>query len=266
MADIVVACDEAAATQLLHQAQAAIGTISKNGAGSLGPFQTAWNASASLANGTINLNPANEVDVRDCDLNYNLSFGFTFDLSSIIPDFCLPQICVDLPFNLGRICTPTVCVDWPSVTINIPYSDRLRFSADCALVARQEGSTWLVEAVLLQVPVLQISPGAAAILVALGLTAAAIMAPIPFIGPFLSGAVAAIVAAIGIAGVSGLLGPILTLFVSGLTFTLFKQERRFQLLPSASALEPPVFITLDQIVPSVQRSEEDELLISVDVS
>jgi hypothetical protein len=265
MADIVVACDEGAATQLLRKAQALIGTISKSGSGSLGPFQAAWSASASLANGTIDLSPANEVGIRSCDLNYSLSFGFTFDLSSIIPDFCLPQICVDLPF-IGRVCTPRVCVDWPSVTINIPYSDRLRFDADCGLVARQDGSKWVVEAVLLRVPFLQISPGAAAILTALGLAAAAILAPIPFIGPFLAGAVAAIVAAIGIAGVTGLLGPILTLFVSGLTFTLFSQERRFQLLPSASALEPPVFITLDQIAPSVQRSEEDELLLSVDVS
>ncbi|HTG61945.1 MAG TPA: hypothetical protein VMG63_21370 [Terriglobia bacterium] len=43
---------------------------------------------------------------------------------------------------------------------------------------------------------------------------------IPFIGPFLALAVDVILAAIGIAGLLGFLGPLLTPFVSGLTFNM----------------------------------------------
>ncbi|HYY93189.1 MAG TPA: hypothetical protein VE713_01630, partial [Pyrinomonadaceae bacterium] len=115
-------------------------------------------------------------------------------------------------------------------------------------------------------PSLQISVAAAAILAALGLAAAAVLAAIPFIGIFLAGAVLAITAAIGIAGITGLLGPILSLFVAGLTFTIYRQPRVFNVLPASGALDPAVNIRLDRIAASVSRTDEDELLIEADIS
>src|SRR3954452_23550482 len=119
MADITVAADETAATELVHDAETTLGTISRSGSGSLGPFTASWSASASFSGGVIDLITPNVIRITDCQMNYSLSFDFSFDLSSILPDFCLPQICIPIPF-IGDICTPEICVDWP--TISIPVS------------------------------------------------------------------------------------------------------------------------------------------------
>src|SRR5262245_1228811 len=193
-----------------------------------------------------------------------LVFSFSFDLSSILPDFCLPQICIPTPW--GDICTPKICVDWPTITIPVSYSDSLTFTADFTLNPHLSGANWLIDIVIVGIPLLQISPAAAAILTAIGLAAAVTLASLPFSGPFLAGAVLAITAAIGIAGITGLLGPILTLFVSGLTFTVYKQPKLFQVLPAAGPVDPAVNINLDAITASVVRTDEDELVVGVDIS
>jgi hypothetical protein len=127
------------------------------------------------------------------------------------------------------------------------------------------GTDWLIDIVVVGVPFLQFGPAAAAILAAIGVAASAVMLLIPFIGPFLAGAVLVLTAAIGIAGVTGLLGPILTPFVSGLTFNIYKQPKLFQVLPPALP-DPAVNINLDAITAVVASSNEDELVISVDIS
>jgi len=264
MPDITVAGDEAAATQLVHDAETTLGVVSKSGSGSLGPFTASWSASASFSNGAVDLNPPNIIRIANCQMNYSLGFSFSFDLSSILPDFCLPQICIPTPW--GDICTPKICVDWPTITIPVSYSDSLTFTADFTLNPHLSGANWLIDIVIVGIPLLQISPAAAAILTAIGLAAAVILASIPFIGPFLAGAVLAITAAIGIAGITGLLGPILTLFVSGLTFTVYKQPKLFQVLPAAGPVDPAVNINLDAITASVVRTDEDELVVGVDIS
>ena len=265
MPDILVAADEPAATELLHDAEAALGTRSRSGSGSLGPFNANWSASAFLAGGTVDLIAPNVIRVANCELHYNLQFTFSFDLSNIIPDFCLPQVCIRIPF-IGRICTPTFCVNWPTITIPVNFSDVVRFTADFRLNAHLSGSTWLIDAVIVGIPNLQLSLAAAAILAALGLAAAAVLAAIPFIGLFLAGAVLAITTAIGVAGVTGLLGPILSFFVAGLTFTIYRQPRVFNVLPASGALDPAVNIRLDRIAASVSHTDEDELLIEADIS
>ena len=47
MADIIAAADQTAATTLLHDAEATLGTLSKSGGGSLGPFFANYNANLS---------------------------------------------------------------------------------------------------------------------------------------------------------------------------------------------------------------------------
>ena len=265
MPDIIVAADESAATELLHDAMATLGTKTASDSGSLGPFNANWSASAFLAGGTVDLIPPNVIRFADIELHYNLNFTFSFDLSNIIPDFCLPQVCIKIPF-IGKVCTPTFCVNWPTITIPVNFSDVVRFTADFTLNARLSGSTWLVEAVIVGIPNLQISVAAAAILAALGVAAAAVLAAIPFIGLFLAGAVLAITTAIGVAGVTGLLGPILSLFVAGLTIPIDDLPRVFNVLPASGALDPAVNIRLDRIAASVSRTDEDELLIEADIS
>jgi hypothetical protein len=263
--DIIAAIDEVAATTLIHDAEATLGTIARSGSGSLGPFTATWGASASVQQGTIDLIAPNVVRVTDCELHYSVNFSFSFDLSSIIPDFCLPRICIPTPW--GDICTPRICINWPTITIPFSYSDVVRFTADFSLDVHMVGTDWLVDVVIVGVPALNLSAASAAIHAGLGLAAAAILAPIPFIGPILAIAVAGITSLIAVAGVTGFLGPILSLFVAGLRFNVYRQPRHFQVLPSGGPVDPAVFINLDAVGALVDGSGgEDELVLSVDIS
>lgn len=265
MPDIIAAVDEVAATTLINDAEATLGTIARSGSGSLGPFTATWSASASLQHGSVDLIPPNVVRVAGCELHFALGFSFSFDLSTIIPDFCLPQVCISTPF--GDLCTPRICIDWPTITIPLNYSDVVTFTADFSLDVHMVGADWLVDVVIVGVPALNLSVAAAAILSALGLAAAAALVWIPFIGPLLAGAVLAITSIIAIAGVTGFLGPILSLFVAGLRLNIYRQPRHFQVLPSGGPVDPAVFINLDAVSALVDGSGgEDELVMSVDIS
>jgi hypothetical protein len=267
VADIVAAADETAATKLIHDAEGALGTLSAGPtSGSLGPFSATASATASLADGTIDLIPPNVIRIDDCELHYAVDLSLAVDLSSVLPDFCLPQVCVPIPFD-GELCTPKICIDWPTVSIPVSYSDLVTFSADFTLDVHLSGGVWFVDVVIVGVPFLQISAAAAAILLAVAAAATPILLAVPFIGPFLAIAVDAIIAAIGIAGVTGLLGPLLTPFVSGLRFTVYKQPQLFQVLPAAGPIDPAVHVNLDAITAAVDGSGgEDELVLTADIS
>ena len=265
MPDLLVVADEAAATELVHDAEATLGTIARSGSGALGPFTASWNATASFSGGSVDLIAPNVVRLAGVTMNFTVGFSFSFDLSSILPDFCLPQICVRIPF-IGRVCTPRICIDWPSVTIPLSHSGSVVFTGDFTLNPHLDGTDWVVDLVIVGIPFLAIDAISAAILVALGLAASAALLVIPFIGPFLAGAVALIVAAIGIAGVTGLLGPILSLFVSGLRFEVYRHSQIFEVLPASLPLDPVVNIRLDNVSAAVQSSDEDELVLAVDIS
>jgi hypothetical protein len=142
----------------------------------------------------------------------------------------------------------------------------VKFTADFTLNPHLSGTDWLVDIVIVGIPFLQIGPAAAAILAVLGQALALVLAPIPFIGPFLAGVVVVITAAIGIAGLTGFLGPILTPFVSGLTFTIYKQPQLFEVLPAALPLDPAVDVNLDLITAEVIGSDKNELVLTANIS
>lgn len=270
MVDLIVAVDDSAATRLLQKAETAIGTIGQSGVGHLGPFDVDWSVAVSFSGGTVAFKtgtgaPANVIALNNVDLNYVIDLTFEVDLNQFLPHGCLPQVCVDIPF-IGTVCSPAVCVSWPTVKIPVKYPDKLTFSADFTLVASLASGEWSVAAVIDSVPNLQLSPAAAAIIIAIGAAIGLIISVIPFIGPFIGVAVAAIIAAIGIAGALGLLGPIITPFVAGRSFTLFQQQQRIQLLAANSALEPPVLISITELTAGVQLSDKAELVVSADIS
>src|SRR5512136_2903973 len=99
MPDIIAAADETAASNLIHAAETTLGTLTKSGSGSLGPFTASWFANASFSGGMVDLIAPNVIRITNCQLNYSLGLNFSFDLSSILPDFCLPQICIPIPFD-----------------------------------------------------------------------------------------------------------------------------------------------------------------------
>jgi hypothetical protein len=266
MTDITLAADKSAATTLLHDAEAALGTQSTPpGGGSVGPFTATWSASASFSGGAIDLLPPNIIQITDCNLNYSLNFSLSVDLNSFLPHFCLPQICIPIPFD-GSLCTPKICISWPTITIPVSFSDTIKFTADFTLNAHLSGTIWLVDVVIVGIPTLDLSLAAAAILAAVGAALTPILLAIPFIGPFLAIAVDAILAAIGIAGITGLLGPLLTPFVSGLTFNVYKHPKVFEVLPNSSPIDPAVDINLDMIAASVIASDKNELVVTADIS
>ena len=265
MSEIIAAVDENAANALIDTAISLIPPQSASGSGNLGPFIASYGVSATLVNGDIDLIPPDIVRVVDLRVNWSINMSFGIDLSTILPDFCLPQVCVDIPC-VGRVCTPRICIDWPTITVPVSFSDFVEATGDFRLDISLSGGVWKVQAVIVGVPNLQFGATSALLLAAIGLAVTPILLAIPFIGPFLAIAVNAILAIIGIAGVTGLLGPIITPFVSGLKIPIYEQPQLFQVLPIQGPVDPAVNITIDAITAAVENSGEDEIVLTADIS
>jgi hypothetical protein len=265
MADLTLALDQTAATTLLHDAETALIIPPAAGGGSLGPFSASWDASASISGGVIDLLPPNIIQITDCNFNYTVGFTLSIDLNSILPSFCLPQICIPIPFD-GSICTPLICISWPTITVPVSYSDTILFTADFSLNAHLSGVNWLVDVVIDGVPMLDLSAAAIAILAALGAALTPILLAIPFIGPFLALAVDAILGLIGVAALLGVLGPLLSAFIAGLTFNIYTHNKVFEVVPSGGATDPAVDITLDLIQAAVVATDKNELVVTANIS
>ncbi|HVJ54371.1 MAG TPA: hypothetical protein VM689_18040 [Aliidongia sp.] len=265
MPDITLAADQTAVTRLLHDAETLLGTRSASNSGSFGPFVASYGVSASLSGGTVTLTPPKTIGLANIALNYSLNLSFGIDLNSFLPNFCIPQVCVHIPC-VGTICTPQICISWPTISIPFSFSDSLNFSADFEVLPQLSGGNWIIDVKILSVPALDLSVAAAAILAALGLAIGAAVAWVPFIGPLLAGLVAAILAGIGIAGITGLLGPLLTLILSGLTLKIYEEPAIQQVLPSAGPHDPAVSIDVTALDCVVQQTDKAELVITASIA
>lgn len=266
MSEITAAIDEEGANELLDAAIAAIGTQSKSGSGSLGPFVAAYAIQATFTNGDVDLIPPSTIRIVDLRLDWDLDLSFGVDLSAILPDFCLPQVCVDIPC-VGEVCTPKICIDWPTITVPVSFSDFLMTTVDLQLDIGLIAGHWKVQAKLLGVPNLQFGATSAALLLAIGAAVTPVLLAVPFIGLFLAAAVDIILAAIAIAGVTGFLGPIITPFVSGLKVQIYDQPQLFEVLPAEGPFDPEVDVTIDKLDAVVAHSgTEDELVLTADIS
>lgn len=266
MAEITAALDEQGANKLLDAALVALGTQSKSGSGALGPFTASYSIQATFTNGDADLIPPDTIRIVDLTLDWDLDLSFGIDLSTILPDFCLPQVCIDIPC-VGEVCTPTICIDWPSITVPVSFGDSLQATIDLQLDIGLSAGVWKVQAKLLGVPNLQFGATSAALLAAIGAAVTPVLLAIPFLGPFLAIAVNAILAAIALAGVTGFLGPIITPFVSGLKVPIYEQPQLFEVLPAEGPFDPPVDVTIDTVAAAVAHNgAEDELVLTVAIS
>ncbi len=263
--DITAAIDEPAADDLLDTAIGLVTIPPATGSGALGPFVASYGASASLSAGDVDLIAPGTIRIDDFRLDWNLSFSFGIDLSTFLPDFCLPRVCVNIPC-VGRVCTPRVCIDWPTVSVPVSFSDFVKVTADFGISITESGGVWKVEAIVQGVPNLQFGATTAALLAAVSLAVTPILLAIPFAGPFIAIAVNAILVAIGIAGLTGFLGPILSPFVSGLRIPIYKQAKNFKAIPAAGATDPDVFVTIDDVRAEITSTDEDELVLTIDIS
>jgi len=266
MAEITAALDEQGANELLNLAIAAIGTQSTNGSGSLGPFTAGYSVSAILTNGAVDLIPPNIIRIADLKLQWSLQFKLSLDLGELLPELCLPRVCLDIPC-VGTVCTPRICIDWPTITVPVSISDSLKATVDLVLDIGLVSGEWNVKAKILGVPNLQFGATTAAVITAIGAALTPILLLIPFIGPFLALAVDTILAAFTIAGVTGFLGPIITPFVSGLEVQIYQQPQTFQVLPASGPVDPQVHIQIDTVDAVVAHNgTEDELMLTADIS
>ena len=87
-------------------------------------------------------------------LDWHIDLSFGIDLGAILPEFCLPQVCVDIPC-VGTVCTPKICIDWPTITVPVSFGDFLKTTADFKIVVSLSGGKWKVEIEVLGVPNLQ---------------------------------------------------------------------------------------------------------------
>lgn len=260
MSDIIAAADQSAATTLLHDAEITLGTLSKSGGGSFGPFVSNYSANVSFSGGAVDLIPPNVIQLSNCNVNYSLNLSFGLDLNDFLPNFCLPQVCI-----FGW-CTPKICVSWPTVTIPISFGDSLTITGDFTVAAMLSGPNWLVNVTIQGVPLLQFGAGTAALLLAIGAAVTAAVGWVPFIGPFLALLADAVIAAIGIAGVTGLLGDIITPFISGLTFTVYSQPKLFPVLPASGPNDPEVDVTITALGAAVQATDKNELVLTASIA
>jgi len=266
MPEITAAIDETGANKLLDTAIAQIGTQTKSGTGNLGPFVASYTVQGTLTNGSVDLIPPGTIRIVDLRLDWHIDLNFGIDLSAILPDFCLPQVCIDIPC-VGTVCTPKICIDWPTITVPVSFGDFVKTTADFGLLISLSGGKWKVQAVIQGVPNLQFGASSAALLAAIGLAVTPLLLAIPFIGPFLAIAVDTILAAIAVAGVTGFLGPIITPFVSGIMIPIYEQPQLFRVLPAAGPVDPEVDITIDTIAADVAHNgNEDELVLTADIS
>jgi hypothetical protein len=266
MAEITAALDEAGANKLLDIAIASLPTLTTGGSGSLGPFTVSYFVKANLTNGNVDLIPPDTIRIADLRLDWHIDFSLVLDLGAILPEFCLPQVCIHIPC-VGRVCTPKICIDWPKITVPVSFGDFVKTTVDLALVIALAGGNWNVSAKVLGVPSLQFGLATAGLITAIQLAITPFLLAIPFIGLFLAVAVNLIMALFTIAGVTGFLGPILTPFISGLTVPIYQQPQMFEVLPATGPFDPKVDIRLDAIDAVIAHNgAEDELVLTADIS
>lgn len=265
MPDITAAIDEAGANVVVPRAISSLTLPPQSGSGSLGPFGASWSATGMLSGGMVDLIPPPTDVIRLSGLRLDYTLGLTLSVDLSFLNFCLPQVCVNIPF-IGRVCTPRICITFPTISVPVSFSSFVNFDADFRLSVHLTGTTWFIDAVVVGVPFLQLSPAAAALISAIGIGVGLALAPIPFIGPLLAGAVIAITSGIGIAGLLGLLGPLISPFVSGLTFSIAQVQQTFEAIPAALP-DPAVDVIIDSITAMLDGSGgEDELVVTVDIS
>lgn len=266
MSEIIAALDEAAANDLFDAAIAALPTQSTSGSDSLGPFTVSYSASGSLSNGDVDLIAPGTIRITDLRLDWNVSASFQLDISDFLPDIHIPQVCVHIPC-VGTVCTPRIDIDWPTVTVPIALGDFVKATVDLGILVGLAGGIWTAEAVVQGVPSLTTGIATVAMVTAIGAAVSLAVAFVPLIGPFLAILVAAVTAVFGVAALTGLLGPIITPFVSGMKVPIYSRPQALEILPAQGPNDPPVLITLDAIAVEVQNNPpEDELVLLADIS
>ncbi|MFL1897503.1 hypothetical protein ACJWDR_00220 [Streptomyces tauricus] len=265
MPDILTAVDETAANVILSREISSLQPPPVSRTSTFGPFSIAWAVSTSFTSGTVDIipPPTDVIRLSGVRLNYSANLKVTLDLGFL--DFCLPRVCLTIPF-VGRICTPRICLHFPTIEVPVSHASTVDFTADVRPSVTLAGDVWKVEAVIVGVPQLVLGPAATALLGTVGAAVTAALLLVPAIGPLLALASAVIFGALTVANLLGVLGALLTPLVAGLRIPLHKAPRLFEILP-ASGQDSAVFVRIDSVVATLDGSGgEDELILAIDIS
>lgn len=263
MAEIIAAIDEVGANDVFDTAVGLIGPVGDTGSGSLGPLAATYSVSGSFVNGNVDLIAPDIIRIDQLRFNWNVNLSLSIDLSFL--NFCIPQVCVDIPC-VGEVCTPTICFTFPTITVPVSLADFVEATADLKLAFGLNSGIWTVKAVVDNISQLQFGPTTFGMLVVIGAAITPVLLLIPFIGPLVAIAVNAILLGIGIAGLTGFLGTIISPFISGLSVPVYSRSQNLEIMPAAGPNDPAVFITIDDIRALVDSTDEDELVITAEIS
>jgi hypothetical protein len=261
MRQILVAADMAATDTLVRTAPFSGPDVNSTG-GNLGPFGAQITARGAFVEiGSLDLIPPNIVQFVKWKVHYDLEAVLTIDLNRILPEFCLPQVCVDLPF-LGEVCTPRVCVSWPTISFPVSASSPgAEFTAKFEINVRREvDGRWAIDLVFKDLQQFELNGDAKILIAAILFVLHIALAAVPFIGPLLAFAIDLIAATLGIAIVARRLDLLIRPILRGRRFTIYRQPRTLQLLAENPPLDPAVTVQLTDLGADVHVSGATKLL------
>lgn len=215
------------------------------------------------------------IRLRECDIHTDISFGWSFDLSNILPDICFPRICFKTWF--GKVCTPRWCIDWP--TISVPFSlptllSEVSFDFSVQIQHDPAANQWVIKAVVnpLTADIDIIDVAGTAVIAkekfedSLGIK----LSDIPFIGSYLNDATDWILSEV-LDSIDDLLEFLSTWLsdslrlhpVLGIGFELHRADEIFEILPT-SGTEPAVMVRIIDL--DVDITSDRELVVSADIA
>jgi hypothetical protein len=138
------------------------------------------------------------------------------------------------------LCTAKICITFPTISVPLSFSSSASVSADFGLEVTLISGDWVVDVVIQRVRNLDLGTAATTLLLtAIGSAISLALLAVPFIGLVLAVAAAAITAAFGVTEVTGLLGAVVNLFVSGLSCEVYRHAQTFAALPAAGPSTRP---------------------------
>ena len=212
------------------------------------------------------------IRLREWDLHTDISLGWSFDLSTILPDVCIPEVCVWTPF--GEACTPSWCIDWPTIGVDFSLPTIVsEISVDFSLQIYRDpaAAQWVIAGVVnpftLDIDIIDLADTAAELFED---TLGAVLSSVPGIGPFLSDAISWILSTVLdllddlMEGVVTALSDSLQLnSLLGIGFELHRVDEVFELV-SVAGSEPAVNIRIASLASEI--TSDRELVVSADVA
>lgn len=215
------------------------------------------------------------IRLREWDIRTDISFGWSFDLSNILPDICTPRICIKTWF--GKVCTPRLCIDWPTIGVNVSLPTIVsEVSFDFSLQIQYDAAAnqWVIKAVVnpltADIDIIDVANTAVAAKRKFEDSLGIKLSNIPLIGPFLEDAADWILSEV-LDSIDDLLESLSTWLsdslrlhpVLGIGFELHRADEIFEILPT-SGTEPAIMVRIIDL--DVDITSDRELVVSADIT